>query len=243
MAVKSLPLTPFLPLEWKIQSSQLRALYFYIIILKYKQTIGTEFMRIFVLYLLTIGITFSLNTYDLNLELSSLEWVGSKITGEHNGTINFSSGYVALDNRTIKEGSFDVNMQSIKNIDIKDPTYRGYLEDHLNDDDFFSTDSFPSATLKIINQFSPDSMTLSLGYNSVIRCELTIKGISNIIDIPAKIEIYNNHATANGSVDIDRTLYDIKYKSKSFFPDIGDKFIYDNFTLTFSLYADRKWEK
>ena len=53
------------------------------------------------------------------------------------------------------------------------------------------------------------------------------------------LNVYNNHATASGRIDIDRTLYDIRYKSKSFFPDIGDKFIYDNFTLNFKINAKK----
>ena len=186
---------------------------------------------------------FGLNTYNLDLELSSLEWIGRKITGEHNGTINFNSGYIALDNRTIKSGSFDVDMTTIQNLDIGDPTYRKYLEDHLNDDDFFSTDLYPIATLEIVEQLPPDSISISLGCNTIIRCSLTIKDITNLVDIPARVHVYNNHATAEGSIDIDRTLYDIKYKSKSFFPDIGDRFIYDNFTLNFNIQFNRKWEK
>ena len=64
-----------------------------------------------------------------------------------------------------------------------------------------------------------------------------------MISIPAKVHIYNNHATAKGSIDINRTLYNIKYKSKSYFPDIGDRFIYDNFTLNFHIDTNRQWEK
>lgn len=200
-------------------------------------------MHLFLSYIITASMLFALNTYNLDLESSSLEWIGRKITGEHNGTINFSSGHIALDNRTIKSGIFNVNMKTIKNLDIGDPTYRKYLEDHLNDDDFFSAELYPIATLEVIEQLPADSISISLGYNTIIRCSLTIKGITNPVNIPAKIHIYNNHAIAEGSIDIDRTLYGIKYKSKSFFPDIGDKFIYDNFTLNFNIHFDRKWGK
>ena len=199
-------------------------------------------MIFFIFFASITSIVFSLNTYNLNLDSSSLEWIGRKITGEHNGTINFSSGYVALDDKTIKSGTFIVDMSTIKDLDIENITYRKYLEDHLNDKDFFDTKVYPFAKLIILEQLEPDSIAKSLGYNSVINCALTIKGITDSITIPANVTILNNHATANGSIDIDRTLYNIKYKSKLFFPDIGDKFIYDNFTLNFSIQVDRQWE-
>ena len=45
--------------------------------------------------------------------------------------------------------------------------------------------------------------------------------------------IKENTATAN--LEIDRTEYDIKYGSSSFFDDLKDKAIYDNFDLNVSL--------
>ena len=105
---------------------------------------------LFIYFVLSISELFSLNIYNLDLESSSLEWIGRKVTGEHDGSINFSSGYVALDGKAIKSGFFNVDMKTIKNLDIENPTYRQYLEDHLNDDDFFSTDSHPLATLEIM---------------------------------------------------------------------------------------------
>ena len=199
-------------------------------------------MKFFIFFASVTSIVFSLNTYNLNLDSSSLEWIGRKIGGEHNGTINFSSGYVALDAKTIKSGAFIVDMSTIKDLDIENMKYRKYLEDHLNNEDFFDTKVHPFAKLTILEQLEPDSASKSLGYNSIISCVLTIKGITDSISIPANVIILNNHATANGSIDIDRTLYDIKYKSKSFFPDIGDKFIYDDFTLNFSIQVDRQWK-
>ena len=200
-------------------------------------------MRFFIFFISITNIVFSLNTYNLNLDSSSLEWIGRKITGEHNGTINFSSGYVGLDDKTIKSGIFIVDMSTIKDLDIENTTYRKYLEDHLNEKDFFDTEVYPFATLTILEQLDPDSSAKSLGYNSIINCALTIKGITDSIRIPANIMILNNYATAKGSLDVDRTLYDIKYKSKSFFPDIGDKLIYNHFTLNFTIRVNRQWKK
>ena len=90
--------------------------------------------------------------YLINIDRSTLHWYGYKVTGEHNGTINFSSGYVALDDKTIKSGAFIVDMSTIKDLDIENMTYRKYLEDHLNDKDFFDTKVYPFAKLTILEQ-------------------------------------------------------------------------------------------
>ncbi|MDD5151626.1 MAG: YceI family protein, partial [Flavobacterium sp.] len=52
---------------------------------------------------------------------------------------------------------------------------------------------------------------------------------------PVTFDITVNGNTATTTLTIDRTKYDIKYGSKSFFESIGDKAIYDNFDLTVSL--------
>ena len=45
---------------------------------------------------------------------------------------------------------------------------------------------------------------------------------------------------ATGVVVVNRTKYDINYWSGSFFSDLGDKMIYDDFTLKFKLAAVKK---
>ena len=133
-------------------------------------------------------------------------------------------------------------MQTIQNNDISSEEYKGYLVNHLKSEDFFNVDSFPHAHLVILEHLKNIDKNKESGFNTTIRCNLTIKGITHGIDIPITLNVHNNHAIASGTIDIDRTLYDIKYKSKSFFPDIGDKLIYNHFTLNFTIRANREWE-
>ena len=192
--------------------------------------------------LLYLSSIFAFNTYSLDHTSSSLEWIGSKITGSHNGNIEFLSGEVLFDNKTILSGEIVVNMGTIENEDISSEKYKGYLVNHLKSEDFFNVDSFPYAHLVILESLEDIDKSKESGFNTIIRCDLTIKGITHTIDIPMILNVYNNHATASGRIDIYRTLYDIRYKSKSFFPDIGDKLIYDHFTLNFTIRANREWK-
>ena len=188
-----------------------------------------------------LSFVFPINQYSLDKESASLEWVGSKITGSHNGYIEFLSGEIIFDDKNILSGELIVNMKTIDNEDISDLKYRGYLVNHLKSEDFFSVDSFPHAKLDIIEHLVVTNEYKKIGYNTLVRCNLTIKGITHKVDIPMTLNVYSGHAIAIGSIDIDRTLYNIRYKSKSIFPDIGDRFIYDHFTLNFTIRANRKW--
>ena len=135
------------------------------------------------------------------------------------------------------QGEFIVDMTSITNNDIESPEYKKYLVDHLNSSDFFDVEMFQTSKLKILSN-NPISNEDSL-YNTMITAEITIKGITEEIIFPAKITFLKDIATAEGTINIDRTLFDIRYKSQSYFPDIGDKFIYDNFTLNFKINAKK----
>jgi polyisoprenoid-binding protein YceI len=72
----------------------------------------------------------------------------------------------------------------------------------------------------------------------IVTGKLTIKGITNKISFPATVNINNGGLTANGTAKIDRAQYDIKYNSGSFFKDLGDKMIYDDFEIEFDLVAN-----
>tara|TARA_Y100000994_G_scaffold71328_1_gene58394 strand:- start:222 stop:821 length:600 start_codon:yes stop_codon:yes gene_type:complete len=195
-------------------------------------------------YLFTLLLStfiFSSNSYIVKNESSSLEWVGSKITGSHNGYVDFLSGKIIFNDKMILTGNLIVDMQTITNEDISDLKYRGYLVNHLKNEDFFSVDSFPYARLDILKHLEVSDEYKKLGFNTLVECDLTIKGITHKVDIPMTLDVYSGHAIAKGSINIDRTLYNIRYKSKTIFPDLGDRFIYDDFTLNFMIRANREW--
>ena len=188
--------------------------------------------------IISLGIA---DTFSVDLESSSIEWVGEKVAGQHDGNINILYGnvsrYLKTDNSMVIDGEFVIDMTSITNNDIASEEYNKYLVDHLNSSDFFDVEKFKTSTLKIVNSdliTNQDSLN-----NTMITAEITIKGTTQEIIFPAKIIFSKDIATAEGTINIDRTLFDIKYKSKSYFPDIGDKFIYDNFTLNFNITAKK----
>lgn len=175
-------------------------------------------------------------TYQVDAAKSQLTWNGKKVTGEHSGTINVANGQILVAGNKVTGGAFDIDMTSIKNTDLTDPEYNGKLIGHLKSDDFFSVEKNPKASFKITN-LTPIKGAKAGQANYTVKGNLTIKGITNPVSFPATIAVNNGTATAKGVATLDRTKWDIRYGSKSFFANIGDKAIHDDFTLNFNIVA------
>ena len=158
-----------------------------------------------------------LENYNIDTKNSVVEWVGTKTTGSHNGIIKISKGLILTDKKgEIKSGKFMINMNSIECTDLSGGKKES-IEEHLKDADFFNTIEYPNAYFTITEVIS-----------TTIFGTLTIKGIT------AKINFeYNklNDHQYEAEIVIDRTLFDIKYKSKTIFPELGDNFIHDEFII------------
>lgn len=173
--------------------------------------------------------------YAVQPQLSTLGWLAKKVTGQHNGTIQFQSGQVLVKGSQITGGTFVVDMASMKVEDITDAGSNGKLLGHLKSDDFFAVEANPTATF-VITSVKPLKGDAN-GNNTTITGNLTIKGKTNPLSFAAKTGVKNGIAAASGTATVDRTKYDIRYRSKSFFESIGDKAIDDTFSLTFNVIA------
>jgi polyisoprenoid-binding protein YceI len=177
-------------------------------------------------------------TLKVNTATSKIVWNGKKVAGEHTGNINISNGNLLVAKNKLVGGTFDIDMNSITVTDIKDPEYNGKLVGHLKNDDFFATDKFPKATFKITS-LAPIKGAKPGTNNYNVTGDLTIKGITKPVTFPANIKVEGNKATAQGIATVDRSKFDVRYASKSFFDTIGDKAIDDNFTLNFNVVAQQ----
>lgn len=161
---------------------------------------------------------------EINTSKSSVEWKAYKVTGSHKGTVTIKSGYLTFDDNKLSGGSITIDMTSINTTDLSGD-YKNKLDGHLKSDDFFSTQKYTTSTLT----FTKVKLKGKNAYE--VKGKLTIKGITK----PVKfiISIYGNKATA--SLKVDRTKFNIKYGSSSFFGNLKDKAIYDEFDLVADL--------
>ncbi|MEZ5082852.1 MAG: YceI family protein [Bacteroidales bacterium] len=184
------------------------------------------------------GKTAKTNLRIVDTENSILEWVGSKPTGEHSGTVYIKSGEFLLQDGKLTGGSFLIDMMSIKNTDIKDPDKSQKIVDHLQSVDFFNTSEFPEAKFEI-TKIEPLNSDLTGGDwvpNQLITGNLTIKNISKSITFKAYVNYNENRIEAfSEKFTINRAEWDIQYKSKSFFDDLKDNFIHDEIGISIEI--------
>lgn len=172
--------------------------------------------------------------YKINSASSTLEWEAKKVTGQHHGTIAFAEGTLSVEHKKISGGKVVVDMNTIVNTDLTDAGYNQKLIGHLKSDDFFGVAKFPQASLEVKN-VAPKSENV---YH--FTADLTIKGITSPVEFDAEVNDASGQISAIGTMVVNRTKYGIKYGSGSFFQGLGDKVIYDDFTLKFKLIAATK---
>jgi polyisoprenoid-binding protein YceI len=180
------------------------------------------------------GLTGKAITYKVDEKNSKLSWLAKKVTGEHSGNVKVTGGSLVLDNNVLKGGSFDIDTRTISVTDITDPEANGKLLGHLKSDDFFAVEKFPAAKF-VITSAKP---TGAGKYD--VKGKLTIKGITNDVAFPATVKTEGNTVLADAKITIDRTKYGIKFRSKNFFENLGDKTIYDDFDLNVTLSANKQ---
>jgi len=169
---------------------------------------------------LTIIFLVGLSAQSINLEASKMEWTGKKITGQHNGTIQIAEANFGYEDGQLVSGTIVIDMTSISCSDLSGEKAES-LVGHLKSADFFDVVGFPEAelTFNSVKQVEGNSYQLS--------GELTIKGITEAISFYANI----GEKEATTTLKIDRSKYDVRYGSTSFFDGLGDKAIDNIFEI------------
>ncbi|OEJ98878.1 lipid-binding protein [Flavivirga aquatica] len=174
------------------------------------------------------------NVFTANVSSSTIEWKGFKPTGSHNGTMHLKTGSINVVDGKIVGGSFLIDMTSIIVTDIpKEDAGNAKLLEHLKNPDFFNVEKYPTATFEITSLKEIDNKTMVSG-------NLTLKELKNNVTLPVTISNENNIISLiSDTFTIDRTKWNIKYKSKSIFGDLGDKFINDDIELKIIIKATK----
>ncbi len=158
------------------------------------------------------------------------------MTGKHQGLIDIQSGAISNTHGKIT-GNLVLDMSSITVTDLEGKG-KDKLENHLKSEDFFSVDEHPNSSY-LIKSITPMASSSPGEPNYNVTGDLTIKGITHEITFPANIQFSGNIMTADGEAVVDRSKFDVKYRSPSFFEDLGDKMIHDEFTIRFNLTANK----
>lgn len=182
----------------------------------------------------TTAVSLKDGNYTVVKEESSLQWEGKRpLIPNYNdrGTLALQSGSFVVTNGAVGQGTLVFDMNSITAVSTGKGDGQDRLTGHLKSADFFDVAKFPTAELKVRDAVSSD------GVNFIIRGDLTIKGKTNPVEIPATLANKDGKIEVRGEISLDRTLWEVKYGSGKFFDNLANNVIDDMFKVSFTLVA------
>ena len=172
-------------------------------------------------------------TYKLDPASSKVVYVGKKVTGEHTGTVTLKSGHLIFKGEELTGGEFVADMNSLTSTDITDAKYNAKYVSHMKSPDFFNTQKHPETKLVIKSSKKTDK-------GLEVKGDLTMIGSSKPVTfVISDLKKTDSGVTGKSNLTLNRTIWGLKYGSNSFFKELGDKAINDEFTLAVELTAKK----
>jgi len=161
---------------------------------------------------------------------SKIEWIGTKVSGYHSGSIHVKSGVLRTVGDSVTGGNFILDMTSIvvSGPAGSDPKGNAKLEGHLKSGDFFDVEKSPEASFEITsvkpftgtvtdsNDVRQESISKYKVANPthLVSGNLTLRGVTKNIEFPAQVTVGANSVDALAKFNIDRTQWNIVYPGK-----------------------------
>jgi polyisoprenoid-binding protein YceI len=178
----------------------------------------------------TVSVLNAQKKYTADPSATVIDWKGDKKIGTfHVGTIDLKSGWLNVEGNALTGGEFIVDMNSIKDKDLKDDNMRAKLEGHLKSDDFFGVQKFPVSKLVITGSSKFESG------KALVKGNLTIKEATHPVEFTVTESKSSAESTYTADIVFDRSLYDVRFGSGKFFSNLGDNAINDEIKLKVKL--------
>jgi|TARA_B110000495_G_C22952204_1_gene557662 polyisoprenoid-binding protein YceI len=169
-------------------------------------------------------ITLPKGTHQVLSDISNVTWKGQKaVGGSHTGNINIKDSEIIIDKNGNIFGSVIIDMKTINCTDLEGEL-KSNLEGHLKSGDFFGVENHKISKIEF-------KSTEKDGNKINFSGDLTIKEITHPITFSANLIESQNKIVANTSLVFDRSKYDVRYGSGSFFENLGDNLILDNINI------------
>lgn len=162
----------------------------------------------------------------INGENSKVEFIGSKVTGKHDGGFKSFTGTIDLVNSKPAESSVtvDIDATSVYSDDEK-------LTGHLKSPDFFDVEKFPKASFKS-TKIEADAAKGADSYT--VTGDFNLHGVTKSISFPATI------TTGADSVDVDAEFAVNRKDFGIVYAGTADDLIRDDVAIKLTLKAPRK---
>ena len=200
---------------------------------------------------------------------ASMEFVGTKPTGRHYGNIALTDGSITVKDGEVTGGKFVFDLNAITVEDLKDDEENHKkIVGHLQSPDFFDAANHPNVTFELVSVKPLKPAKAAAGYSSYqnameqpaegekimelpefelegatheVTGNLTMRGKTLAITVPAKIEVGDNGVKAFTNFSIDRTKWGLMYGDESKAVDKAkDQFIYNTGGVGFNIDAKAK---
>ena len=166
----------------------------------------------------------------VDTQSSFIHWKGFKVGGEHYGTIDIKSGSLTINENEVTSGAFIVDMNSIIDQDLKEKSMNDMLVNHLKSEAFFDVTKYPECFFTI-TKITPNEV-VNDSVSHLVSGNLKMKDVEKNITFGAKITKEGDvYRAVTVPFTIDRTQWNVKYGSKTLFPDLKDKIVSDNIEL------------
>ncbi|MCB2378296.1 YceI family protein [Hymenobacter sp. BT635] len=159
--------------------------------------------------------------YRVEASASKLTWTGHAELGSWapSGTVQLRGGQVEYAGNTLRNGRFEIDMRTIAHTNAE-------LQTHLRGADFFAVEQFPTAVF-ILRELAAGQ---AVG-------QLTVRGITRPLRFPATLTRTGHRLRVQGTAAVDRTQFGVQFNSSSFFQNLGDRAIGNQFELAFDVVA------
>jgi polyisoprenoid-binding protein YceI len=173
-------------------------------------------------------------TYKVDVGKSQAFWTGRRLALAQHGSIHIRDGALEVVDEILNTGHFTLDIRSIQVSDLMDPDEKIKLQNHLLSEDFFAAEQYPYAYFTII------STQADMDGSYRIDGDLTIKGITRPLSFDTQVEITRDWLKAAAHIIVDRTEYNMRFRSAKFYENLGDLLIYDDFILDVELFANAR---
>ena len=172
-------------------------------------------------------LSLSSGDYVMDNDNSSIKWTGRELsTKSHYGSLQMKNGSLTVNTDGTVNGIIKIDMTTIDCEDLQGRS-KASLERHLRSDDFFSVESHPIATLTFKSQGG-----IGAGNKLAFNGDLEIKGISHPISFESEVKNVDPKVSALVNMTFDRSKYNVRFRSGTFFQNLGDKLIYDDIEIS-----------
>lgn len=172
-------------------------------------------------------LSLSSGDYVMDNDNSSIKWTGRELsTKSHYGSLQMKNGSLTVNTDGTINGIIKIDMTTIDCEDLQGRS-KASLERHLRSDDFFSVESHPIATLTFKSEGG-----IAAGNKLAFNGDLEIKGISHPISFESELKSVDPKVSALVDMTFDRSKYNVRFRSGTFFQNLGDKLIYDDIEIS-----------